>query len=278
MERILVIGASGQIGAEMASGLRQKFGLENVICSDIRPAGSWSEEGPFELLDVMDRTALNSVVEKYNVTQVYLLAALLSAVAEEKPELAWKLNMEGLFNVLELARENKIQKIFWPSSIAVFGPTTPREQTAQRTITEPNTVYGIGKLAGERWCEYYHQKYGADVRGLRYPGIVGSKTMPGGGTTDYAVHIFHQAVKTRAYTCFLNEDTRLPMMYMPDAVRATLELMDAPADRISIRSSYNITSMSFTPGEIAREIKKHIPDFEVIYEPDRRQKIADSWP
>jgi nucleoside-diphosphate-sugar epimerase len=234
--------------------------------------------GPFEVLDIMDKNLLFDIVKKYQVTQVYLLAALLSATAEQNIELGWSLNMRSLSHVLDLAKEKHIEKIFWPSSIAVFGPTTPSILTPQRTIMEPNTVYGISKLAGERWCEYYNQKFGVDVRSVRYPGLIGWKSQPGGGTTDYAVHIFHEALKNKSYTSFLSEDTTLPMMYMNDAIRATLEIMEAPNEQIKIRSSYNIAGLSFSPKELALEIKKHIPSFKIDYKSDYRQAIADSWP
>jgi nucleoside-diphosphate-sugar epimerase len=234
--------------------------------------------GPFEVLDIMDKNLLFDIVKKYQVTQVYLLAALLSATAEQNIELGWSLNMRSLSHVLDLAKEKHIEKIFWPSSIAVFGPTTPSIWTPQRTIMEPNTVYGISKLAGERWCEYYNQKFGVDVRSVRYPGLIGWKSQPGGGTTDYAVHIFHEALKNKSYTSFLSEDTTLPMMYMNDAIRATLEIMEAPNEQIKIRSSYNIAGLSFSPKELALEIKKHIPSFKIDYKSDYRQAIADSWP
>jgi nucleoside-diphosphate-sugar epimerase len=218
------------------------------------------------------------VIKKYKVTQVYLLAALLSATAEQKPKSAWNLNMEGLFNVLDAAKEGLIQKVYWPSSIAVFGPTTPRDNTPQYTVMEPNTIYGISKQAGERFCEYYHEKYGVDVRSIRYPGLIGYKSAPGGGTTDYAVHIYHEALKNKTYECFLSAHTALPMMYMPDAIRATIELMDAPGEKVKIRSSYNLGGISFDPEQIAAEIRKHIPEFTITYKPDFRQAIADSWP
>jgi nucleoside-diphosphate-sugar epimerase len=276
-DKILVIGSNGQIGTELVEELRNRLGTDNVIASDIKP-GAEEQNGPFEVLDVLDQQKLNDIVSKHGVTQVYLLAALLSATAEKHISYAWKLNMDGLINLLDLAKEKKIAKLYWPSSIAVFGPTTPREATPQYTVMEPATVYGISKLAGERWCEYYFQKYGVDVRGLRYPGLIGYKSAPGGGTTDYAVHIFHEALKTGAYTSFLSENTYLPMMYMPDAIRATLSIMEAPAEQIKIRSSYNLAGISFSPAELAREIKKHLPSFECSYSPDSRQAIADSWP
>ena len=279
-DTILVIGSSGQIGTELVNKLRSVYGNSNVIASDIRQMKSdiLVESGPFESLDVMDKELLYKIVKKYQVTQVYLLAALLSAKAEQNIELAWKLNMSSLSHVLDLAKEKYIKKIFWPSSIAVFGSTTPNIMTPQHTIMEPNTVYGISKLAGERWCEYYHRKFKVDVRSVRYPGLIGWRSHPGGGTTDYAVHIFHEAIKNKRYTSFLSENTTLPMMYMSDAIRATLEIMDSVAEHIKIRSSYNIAGLSFSPKEIAQEIKKHIPKFEMHYKSDYRQAIADSWP
>jgi nucleoside-diphosphate-sugar epimerase len=278
-DTILVIGSSGQIGTELVMNLREKFGSSHVVASDLKDAApEVMESGPFETLDVLDRQRLHEIISKYKVTQVYLLAALLSATAEQNPMFAWKLNMESLFNVLELAREGHIKKIYWPSSIAVFGLTTPRDNTPQFTSIEPSTIYGISKQAGERWCEWYFKKYGVDTRSLRYPGLIGWKSAPGGGTTDYAVHIFHEALKNNQYTSFLSENTMLPMMYMPDAIRATLEIMDAPAEQIRIRGGYNLAGMSFSPTEIADEIRKHRPDFKIDYAPDFRQQIADSWP
>lgn len=276
-EKILVIGSSGQIGTELVENLRNIYGIDAVIASDLKLSDQ-AKQGPFETLDVMDAESLFELVKKHKITQVYLLAALLSATAEKKPMLGWKLNMEGLFNVLNLAKEKHIKQIYWPSSIAVFGPTTPRDNTPQYCVMEPSTVYGISKQAGERWCEYYFNKYGVDVRSIRYPGLIGWKSAPGGGTTDYAVHIFHEALKTGKYSCFLSENTTLPMMYMPDAIKATINLMQANAENVKIRSSYNIAGMSFSPKQIAAEIKKHLPDFEISYSPDFRQQIADSWP
>ena len=278
-ERILIIGSSGQIGTELVMELRSIYGNNNVIASDIRPSSSEvMESGPFEKLDIMDEKLLRDVVKKYKITQVYLLAALLSATAEQNIELGWSLNMRSHSHVLDLAKDGLIKKIFWPSSIAIFGPTTPMKNTPQYTIMEPNTVYGITKQAGERWNEYYFNKFGVDVRSIRYPGLIGWKAAPGGGTTDYAVDIFHQAIKQGEYESFLSENTRLPMMYMPDAIRATIQLMEAPAVQVKIRSSYNLAGISFTPKQLASEIKKHIPDFEMTYNPDFRQAIADSWP
>ena len=277
-DTILVIGAKGQIGSELVEELRRIHGASRVIATDIKePSREFMESGPFVQLDVLDFPRLAEIIRKERVTQVYLLAALLSATAEQKVKSAWRLNMEGLLGVLDLAREEKF-KLFWPSSIAVFGPTTPRDNTPQITVMEPTTVYGISKQAGERWCEYYHQKFGVDVRSIRYPGLIGYKTEPGGGTTDYAVHIFHEALKHHRYTSFLSEETRLPMMYMPDALRATIGLMDAPSARVKVRSSYNVAAMSFTPRELAAEIRRHLPDFVIDYAPDVRQQYADSWP
>ena len=275
-ERILVIGSSGQIGTELVENLRSIYGSSNVIASDIKPQAS--EDGPFETLNVLDRQAILDIVKKYKVTQVYLLAALLSATAEQNPKFGWQLNMDGLFNILDLAKEKVISKVYWPSSIAVFGPNTPRENTPQHCVMEPSTVYGISKQAGERWCEYYCKKYGVDVRSLRYPGLIGYKSAPGGGTTDYAVHIFYEALKSKTYESFLSENTMLPMMYMPDAIRATIGIMQADAEKVKIRSSYNLAGMSFTPAQIAKEVEKHVPGFTITYKPDYRQQIADSWP
>ena len=274
---ILVIGSSGQIGTELVQKLREVYGTDNVVASDLKETEQ-AKEGPFEVLDIMNAQQLLDIVNKHKVTQVYLLAALLSATAEKMPKFGWQLNMEGLFHVLDLAKEKIISKVYWPSSIAVFGPTTPRIDTPQYTVMEPSTVYGISKQAGERWCEYYFNKYNVDVRSLRYPGLIGWKSAPGGGTTDYAVHIYHQALKTGKYDCFLSENTTLPMMYMGDAIKATIGIMEADAADVKIRSSYNISGMSFSPKDIAAEIKKHIKDFEITYTPDFRQAIADSWP
>lgn len=277
-ESVLVIGAKGQIGSELVDELRRIYGDSNVIATDIKmPSEGFLDSGPFYQLDVLDFVKVSEIIRKHNVKQVYLLAALLSATAEQKVKSAWRLNMEGLLGTLELAREEKF-KLFWPSSIAVFGPNTPRVNTPQFTVTEPSTVYGISKLAGERWCEYYFQKFNVDVRSIRYPGLIGYKSEPGGGTTDYAVHIFHEAIKNKTYECFLSENTELPMMYMHDALRATIGLMDAPAEQVKIRSSYNVSAISFTPKQLAAEIRKHIPDFTITYKPDVRQQYADSWP
>jgi len=278
-ERILIIGSSGQIGTELVMELRRMYGKENVIAADIRDSSEQvMDSGPFETLDIMDESLLRKIVQKYKVTQVYLLAALLSATAEQNIELGWRLNMRSHSHVLDLAKDGLIKKIFWPSSIAVFGPTTPMKHTPQYTIMEPNTVYGITKQAGERWNEYYFNKFDVDVRSIRYPGLIGWQSAPGGGTTDYAVDIFHQAIQHGKYESFLSENTELPMMYMPDAIRATIELMEAPIHKIKIRSAYNLSGISFTPKQISDEIKKHIPDFEITYSPDFRQSIADSWP
>ena len=275
--KILVVGSAGQIGIELVEELRAMYGSENVVASDIRESG-FAENGPYEKLDILDKEQLLAVVQKHNVKEVYLLAALLSATAEKNPEFAWKLNMDSLFNVLNLAKDKIIDKVFWPSSIAVFGPTTPKEKTPQQTIMEPTTVYGISKQAGERWCEYYHQKYGVDVRSIRYPGLIGYKSKPGGGTTDYAVDIFHQAIEKESYECFLSENTNLPMMFMGDAIKATISIMNARSEDIKIRSSYNVAGTSFSPNEIAAAIRDTIPTFKITYAIDFRQKIADSWP
>ncbi len=279
-EKILVIGSSGQIGGELVEGLRLIYGQESVIASDIKDLDkeSLKSEMPYETLNVLNGKRIFEIVQKYEITQIYLLAALLSATAEKNPMFAWDLNMNGLFNVLDLAKEGHIKKVYWPSSIAVFGPSTPRLNTPQYTIMEPNTVYGISKQTGERWCEYYFNKYNVDVRSLRYPGLIGHKSAPGGGTTDYAVHIYHEAIKHQQYECFLSENTALPMMYMPDAIKATLDLMHADADKVKIRSSYNLSGMSFSPKEIAAEICNHYPNFKITYQLDSRQQIADSWP
>jgi len=276
---ILIIGACGQIGTELTLTLREKYGSEYVIASDIREGNEdLMESGPFEILDATNYDALEEVIAYYEISEVYLMAAMLSATAEKFPMRAWNLNMNTLFNVLNLAKEKKIDKIFWPSSIAVFGPNTPKDDTPQNTIMEPSTVYGISKQSGERWCEYYFKKFDVDVRSIRYPGLISWKTMPGGGTTDYAVEIYHKALSEGSYTCFLEEDTKLPMMFMDDAIRATLQIMEAPSENIKERSAYNLAAMSFTPKEMAENIKAVIPEFEMAYEPDFRQEIANSWP
>lgn len=276
-DKILIIGAGGQIGIELTEALSKMYGSSCVIASDLNPNPAFGNN-PFETLDVLNKDELLRIVKKHGIRQVYLLAALLSATAEKNPQFGWKLNMEGLFNVLDLAKEKIISKVYWPSSIAVFGPSTPKANTPQFTIMEPSTVYGISKQAGERWCEYYHNKYGVDVRSLRYPGLIGWKSAPGGGTTDYAVHIFHEALKSNNYTSFLSSETALPMMHMEDAIRATIEIMHSPNENIKIRSSYNLSGMSFTPSEIGLEIEKHLPGFKLNYAPDFRQEIANSWP
>ena len=277
--KILIIGACGQIGTELTQKLRSIYGNDNVIASDIRKLNNdIVNNGIFEVVNALDYNQIEHLIEQYQITDVYLMAALLSATAEKNPAFAWDLNMNSLFHVLNLAKAKKIKKIFWPSSIAVFGPTTPRFNTPQYTIMEPTTVYGISKQTGERWCEYYHHIYGVDVRSIRYPGLISWSTEPGGGTTDYAVDIYHKALKNGKYECFLSEQTALPMMYMDDAIRATIEIMLASSEQIKIRSSYNLSGISFTPAEIAAEIKKHIPQFTISYKPDFRQKIADSWP
>ncbi len=277
--KILIIGACGQIGSELTIKLRLKHGNENVIASDIREGDEFVvKSGPFEILDATNLDALEDVIQYYEITEVYLMAAMLSATSERFPMKGWNLNMETLFNVLNLAKDGKIDKIFWPSSIAVFGPTTPKFDTPQHTIMEPATVYGISKQTGERWCEYYHKRYGVDVRSLRYPGLLSYKTLPGGGTTDYAIDIFHEALNNKTYECFLSKDTSLPMMYMEDAIDATIKIMSADSKRIKVRSSYNLAAISFTPEELYLSIKNHIPEFTISYQPDFRQAIADSWP
>ncbi len=280
MEKILVIGAAGQIGSELVIALRKVYGNDNVFATDLRQAPKdIMEGGPFQLLDVMDDKRLIHFIIRNKITQIYHLAAVLSGNAERLPIQAWQINMQSLMNILDLAREvPEITKVFWPSSIAVFGPTTPRVKTPQLTIMEPNTVYGISKLAGERWCEYYHKRYNVDVRSIRYPGLISYKTEAGGGTTDYAVEIFYEAIRNEKYECFLREDTALPMMFMDDAIKATINLMQADASKLSIRSGYNVGGISFDPKGIAAEIKKHIPKFKITYKPDFRQAIADSWP
>lgn len=278
-EKILVIGASGQIGVELTLALRKVYGENQVIAADLREQNPLlAGTGPYVSLDVMNKEMLHVQVIRQNITQIYLLAAILSATGEKNPSLAWNLNMQGLLNVLDIAREEKLSKVFWPSSIAVFGPSSPRQQCPQQTIIEPTTVYGISKYAGEFWCHYYWQRYGVDVRSVRYPGLISYKSEPGGGTTDYAVDIYHQALQKNQYTCFLKEDSYLPMMYMPDAIRATLELMEAPATSVRIRTSYNLSAMSFSPKEVAQSIQQHLPNFLINYAPDYRQAIADSWP
>lgn len=278
-EKILVIGACGQIGVELTLELRRIYGGSAVVASDLREENQLLKgTGPYVSLDVMNKEMLHVQVIRQNITQVYLLAAMLSATGEKNPGLAWHLNMQSLLNVLDIAKEEKLSKVYWPSSIAVFGPTSPKKNCPQKTIIEPVTVYGISKYAGEFWCNYFYQRFHVDVRSIRYPGLISYKSEPGGGTTDYAVEIFHEAIEGGKYTCFLKEDTYLPMMYMPDAIRATIELMEAKASNISVRTSYNIAAMSFSPKEITAEIKKYMPAFETIYYPDYRQQIAESWP
>ena len=279
MSKILIIGASGQIGSDLTVELRKRYGSQNVIATDIKDATpEIMQEGPFEILDVMDKNKVAEIIDKYAINEIYHLAAILSGNAEKNPKKAWDINMNSLFNVLDISREKKIQKVFWPSSMGAFGLTTPAQNTPQLTIMEPSTVYGISKLAGERWCEYYYNKYGLDVRSLRYPGLISWKTEAGGGTTDYAVEIFYAAIENGKYECFLSEDIALPMMYMDDAVNATIQLMEADSENVKIRSSYNLGGISFSPKEIAQEIRKYIPQLEVTYKPDFRQEIAESWP
>jgi nucleoside-diphosphate-sugar epimerase len=277
--KILIIGACGQIGSELTYKLRAIYGDKNVIASDISYSNlDIVNSGIFEIVDAQDYAAVKVCVEKHHINTVYLMAAILSATGEKYPMKAWDLNMNSLFHVLNLAKAKFINKVFWPSSIAVYGPTTPKENTPQFTVMEPSTVYGITKQVGERWCQYYHEKYAVDVRSLRYPGIISWKTMPGGGTTDYAVEIYHKAITDKKYECFLKEDTKLPMMFMDDAIKATVDIMQADEKDVKIRSSYNLAAISFNPKEVAESIKKHIPDFNITYKPDYRQNIADSWP
>lgn len=279
MEKLLITGAGGQLGTELTEALVDLYGGENIFATDINPdAESLFEKCAFQPLDVMDNNALNQIVKAKKITQVYHLAAILSATGEKKPLLAWQLNMDSLLHILEIAKTNKLNKIYWPSSIAVFGPNSPKKNTPQFCIKEPQTVYGISKQAGERWCEYYFKKYGVDVRSLRYPGLIGYQSLPGGGTTDYAVEIYHKALAVEPFTCFLKQDTFLPLMYMPDAIRATIELMEAPRENISIRSSYNLAGLSISPEQIYKSILPHFPEFNIQYRPDFRQEIADGWP
>ncbi|MEM6515570.1 MAG: NAD-dependent epimerase/dehydratase family protein [Bacteroidota bacterium] len=279
MSKILIIGAGGQIGSELTFKLRHLHGNDAVVASDINTHNmELVNSGPFEIVDAEDFDSVKKCVDKHHIDTIYLMAAMLSATGEKQPMRAWNLNMNSLFHVLNLAKDGVIKKIFWPSSIAVFGKTTPKANTPQHASMEPATVYGITKQTGERWCEYYHHKYDVDVRSLRFPGIISWKTMPGGGTTDYAVEIYHRAILNKKYECFLSEDTALPMMFMEDAIEAMTQLMNAPSTHIKIRSSYNLSAISFTPSEISAEIKRHIPDFTVSYNPDFRQQIADSWP
>jgi nucleoside-diphosphate-sugar epimerase len=278
--KILVTGACGQIGSELTMALRERYGNENVVAAGHRtkPSERLRQSGPFEFIDVTKRETVEEVVRKYNIDTIYHLAAILSAVGEEKPQLAWNVNMNGLYNILEIAREHGMVRVFWPSSIAVFGPETPRDNTPQETVLRPTTMYGVTKVAGELLCNYYFKKFGLDVRGVRYPGIISSETLPGGGTTDYAVEIFYEAIKHKRYTCFVREDTVLPMMYMPDAIKGAIDLMEADLSRLKHHADFNLAAMSFSAGELAAEIKKHIPEFTCEYKPDFRQAIADSWP
>jgi len=278
-DKVLIIGAGGQIGVELTLALREVYGSSNVVASDIREAHPLlKDSGPYVILNAMDHNAILETIKKEGITQVYLLAALLSATGEKDPKRAWEINMQSLLQLLEIGVQEKLARIYWPSSIAVFGPTTPHQDTPQKTIVEPRTVYGISKYAGELWCQYYNQRWGLDVRSLRYPGLISWKSEPGGGTTDYAVEIYHEALKSGHYTSFLSENTYLPMMYMDDAIRATIELMEAPVEKIKSRMSYNLSAMSFSPKEIAAAIQRHIPDFTIDYKPDFRQQIADGWP
>ena len=280
MKKILVTGSVGQIGSELVLALRAKYGNENVIATGYKtmPGESFRNAGPFEIVDVMDKDSLRVIIEKYDIDTIYHLVSVLSAMGEKNPNLAWDVNMITLKNVLDLAKEYEFSRVFWASSIAAFGPSTPKDNTPQLTVMDPNTMYGLTKVAGELLCNYYFVKHGVDVRSLRYPGIISYKTLPGGGTTDYAVEIFYEALKNRKYACFLKEDATLPMMHMPDAIKATIDIMQAEPSKIKTRTSYNLAAVSFSPKEIAEEIKKHIPEFECTYEPDFRQKIAESWP
>jgi nucleoside-diphosphate-sugar epimerase len=280
MKRILVTGATGQIGSELIMELRKKYGGDKVIAAGHRrkPSEKLVNSGPFEYIDVTNKESIEKIVKKYNINTIYHLAAVLSAIGEEKPQLAWKVNMNGLYNILEIAREHGLVEVFWPSSIAVFGPEAPRINTPQDAVLIPRTMYGVTKVAGELLCNYYFLRFGLDVRSVRYPGVISSETLPGGGTTDYAVEIFYEAVKKKRYTCFMREDTVLPMMYMPDCIKAAIDLMEADSSWITCRTSYNLTGMSFSAGELTSEIKRYIPEFECEYKPDFRQKIADSWP
>ncbi|MGQ9506389.1 MAG: L-threonine 3-dehydrogenase [Candidatus Bathycorpusculaceae bacterium] len=280
MKRILVTGATGQIGSELTMELRKKYGGDNVVAAGHKrkPSEKLLDSGPFEYVDTTSKENIEKVVKKYDIDTIYHLAAVLSATGEENPQLAWNVNINGLYNVLEVAREHDLVRVFWPSSIAVFGPEAPRINTPQNTILIPRTIYGVTKVAGELLCNYYFARFGLDVRSVRYPGIISSETPPGGGTTDYAVEIFYEAIKNRRYTCFVREDTVLPMMYMPDCINAALKLMEADSSQIKHRTSYNVNAMSFSAGELAAEIRKYIPEFKCEFKPDFRQKIADSWP
>ena len=280
MKRILVTGACGQIGSELTMALRERYGPENVVAAGHRtkPSEKLLRSGPFVFIDVTRRETVEEVVRKYNIDTIYHLAAILSAVGEKNPQLAWRVNMDGLYNILEIAREYDLVRVFWPSSIAVFGPETPRENTPQETVLHPTTMYGVTKVAGELLCDYYFRRFGVDVRGVRYPGVISSETPPGGGTTDYAVEMFYEAIKHRRYTCFVREDTVLPMIYMPDCIKAAIQLMEADLSRLKHHNGFNLAAMSFSAGELAAEIRKHIPDFVCEYKPDFRQEIADTWP
>lgn len=278
-ERILIIGACGQIGVELTLTLRKMYGAESVIASDLRSEHPLLREtGPYVTLDVMNKEMLHVLVIRHNITQIYQMAAILSATGEKNPGLAWHINMQSLLNVLEVAKEENLQKVYWPSSIAVFGSNSPQQDTPQHTIIEPSTVYGISKMAGERWCEYYFNHYNVDVRSVRYPGLISYKSAPGGGTTDYAIEMYQEALEEGAYTSYIDKDTYLPMMYMPDAIRATIELMEADADKVKLHSAYNLSGISFSPKELATSIRKHIPGFKLDFAPDYRQEIANSWP
>ena len=280
MKRILVTGACGQIGSELTMALRERYGPENVVAAGhkTQPSEKLRTSGPFVFIDVTRRETVEEVVRRYDIDTIYHLAAILSAVGEKKPQLAWRVNMDGLYNILEIAREHDLVRVFWPSSIAVFGPETPRENTPQETVLRPTTMYGVTKVAGELLCDYYFRRFGVDVRGVRYPGVISSETFPGGGTTDYAVEMFYEAIKHKRYTCFVREDTVLPMIYMPDCIKAAIQLMEADLSRLKHHNGFNLAAMSFSAGELAAEIKKHIPEFVCEYKPDFRQEIADSWP
>jgi nucleoside-diphosphate-sugar epimerase len=280
MKHILVTGAAGQIGSELTMALRKKFGNDNVVATGrkTKPSQVVLDSGPFEYFDVTDKSSVKEVISSYDIDTIYNMAAILSAVGEEKPHLCWQVNINGLISILDLALEHNMTRVFVPSSIAAFGPETPKENTPQETILRPTTMYGVSKVAGELLGDYYFHKFGLDVRGMRYPGIISNETLPGGGTTDYAVEIFYEAIKNKRYTCFVRENTRLPMMYMPDCIKATLDLMDVDIKNLKHHCDFNVTAMSFSAGELAYEIQKHIPDFICTYKPDFRQKIADSWP
>jgi len=279
MSKILVTGACGQIGSELVPALRERYGGENVIATDIEETNrALRDAGPFEFMDVTQRGAIGAVVDRYRVDTIYHLAAILSATGEKKPQLAWDVNINGLYKILEISRERRVTRVFCPSSIAAFGPETPRDNTPQETILRPTTMYGVTKVAGELLCDYYFQRFGLDVRGVRYPGIISSEAPPGGGTTDYAVEIFYEAIKHKKYTCFLKEETVLPMMYMPDCIKATLDVMEANLAQLEHHTDFNLAAMSFSPAELVAEIQKHIPEFTCEYKPDYRQAIADSWP